>query len=63
MLSQIPILPEFIPHLQWWLDEETLLAPSSCATIFVSYDGREQGRVGCSSGTTLSDSFRVVVSS
>ncbi|KAH3833795.1 hypothetical protein DPMN_107111 [Dreissena polymorpha] len=65
MLSQIPILPELIPHLQWWLDEETLgrSAPSSSATVFVSYDRREQGQVGCSSGTTQSDSFGVVVSS
>ncbi|KAH3734166.1 hypothetical protein DPMN_040606 [Dreissena polymorpha] len=38
-------------------------SPSSAATIFVSYDGCDQRRVGCSSGTTQSDSFGVVVSS
>ncbi|KAH3695670.1 hypothetical protein DPMN_083128, partial [Dreissena polymorpha] len=38
-------------------------APSSSATVFVSYDGCDQGMVGCSSGTTQSDSFGVVVSS
>jgi len=26
LLTQIPILPSLVPHLQWWLDEETLLA-------------------------------------
>ncbi|KAH3803084.1 hypothetical protein DPMN_156784 [Dreissena polymorpha] len=37
--------------------------PSSSATVFVSYDGRDQGRLGSSSGTTQSDSFGVVFSS
>jgi len=37
--------------------------PSSSATFFIPNHGCEQGRVGCSSGTTQSDNFRVVVSS
>ncbi|KAH3730197.1 hypothetical protein DPMN_056178 [Dreissena polymorpha] len=38
-------------------------ASSFPATVFISNDKRELGRVGCSSGTTQSDSYRVVVSS
>ncbi|KAH3820822.1 hypothetical protein DPMN_122571 [Dreissena polymorpha] len=37
--------------------------PSSSATFFIPNYGCKQGRVGCSSGTTQSDNFRVVVSS
>ncbi|KAH3700419.1 hypothetical protein DPMN_075395 [Dreissena polymorpha] len=37
--------------------------PSSSATFFIPNYGCEQGRVRCSSGTTQSDNFRVVVSS
>ena len=37
--------------------------PSSPATVIISNNGCEQGRVGCSPGTSQSDNFRVVVSS
>jgi hypothetical protein len=65
LLTQIPILPSLRSHLQWWLDEETVgrSTPSSSTTVIISNNGCEQGRVGCSPGTSQSDNFRVVVSS
>ena len=66
LLARIPILPPLVPHLHWWLVEETLLAgvpllPSQPSLHLIT--DAKQGRLGSSFGTTQSDSFRHVVPS
>ncbi|KAH3728804.1 hypothetical protein DPMN_054766 [Dreissena polymorpha] len=56
--------PGLSPHLQWWLDEETLgrSTASFPATFITSHNGCEQGRLWRSPGTTQPDNLRIVVS-
>ncbi|KAH3724274.1 hypothetical protein DPMN_050090 [Dreissena polymorpha] len=65
LLTQIPIHPTLVPHLQWWPDEETLgrSTASSPATFITSHNACEQGMLGRSPGTTQPDNLRIMVSS